>query len=94
MFSSLSCAYLFRDNSDLVSNYFPSFCLIVMVNFKPGEYMRKMFFQSALTQTAWKKKSEYSLYNRTYDTLVTNSNAPTTKLKKTRGSLCHQTLFM
>ena len=31
----------------------------VMVNFKPGEYMRKMIFPS-MTQAAQKKKSEYS----------------------------------
>ena len=31
----------------------------VMVNFKPGEYTRKMIFPS-VTQAAQKKKSEYS----------------------------------
>ena len=32
-----------------------------MVNFEPGEYMRKMVFQS-VTQVAQKKKSEHSLF--------------------------------
>ena len=32
-----------------------------MVNFEPGEYMRKMVFQS-VTQAAQKKKSEHSLF--------------------------------
>ena len=31
----------------------------VMMNFEPGEYMRKMIFQS-VTQAAQKKKFEYS----------------------------------
>ena len=32
-----------------------------MVNFEPGEYMRKVGFQS-VTQVAQKKKSEHSLF--------------------------------
>ena len=32
-----------------------------MVNFEPGEYMRKVDFQS-VTQVAQKKKSEHSLF--------------------------------
>lgn len=46
--SSLSCGYLFRDNSDFVSKIlkavFSVICFVVIVNFKPGEYMRKVFF--------------------------------------------------
>ena len=54
-------------------HYLCTMIRLVKVNFKPGEYIKKMIFQSE-TQAAWKKENFASAPNSsgTYDFLVTD----------------------